>query len=211
MSADFEAVEGQLMHSGLVVFLWLAFVAALQFLSFDMLMLALVACGLLSGWYSGSRCRRLVKRIRFILLAIFILFAWFTPGEAIMTYWPSVSPTREGMMLAVEHAGRVLVVVFCVALLLQALPPQRLVGALYALLRPFECVGFPAGKVAVRTLLVLKLVESDRPRKWQTWLSTDGDDVHEPIPVAREPLGARDALAAVLAFLIIAGLLWLSR
>ncbi len=180
------------MHAGLSIFLWLVGVALLQFVARDTLIVAIVACGLVAMSYARTRCLRLLRRIRYLLLAIVVLFAGFTPGEAIFIDFPSLSPSREGLWLAVEHAGRVLAVVFCVAIMMEWLPSRRLVGALYALMRPFERVGFPAARVAVRTLLVLEHVDSDRKSDWRAWLGAADDSLHDPIRITREPMRAVD-------------------
>lgn len=189
-------------HPGLLLFTWLCIVSGLQFLDFSALMTAVALFGVLAFLSAPQRTRRLVKRIRFILIAIIVLFAGFTPGEAVFIDWPTLSPSREGVVLALEHAGRVLGVLFGVAMLLEWLSPPGLVAALYALLRPFERVGFPAAKVAVRTLLVLKLVEAEKPPRWQTWLSDDSNDLHDVIAVSRQRFGPYDY--ALMSALVIA-------
>lgn len=185
------------MHSGLLVFLWLVSVVWLQFLGTDGLAATLVASIVAAGLLAPVRSRRLVKRVRFILMAIVILFAGFTPGEAVLSAWPVLSPSREGVLLAFEHAARVVVVVLFVAMLMERLPPSRLVSALYALLRPFEVVGVPADRVAVRTLLVLRFVEAEKPPRWDHWIRDDSNDLHERIDVGRESFGVVDVAVAV--------------
>ncbi|MGL1832818.1 CbiQ family ECF transporter T component [Rhodocyclaceae bacterium SMB388] len=180
------------MHAGLLIFLWLTGVATLQVLELDWLLGAVLLCAVGALAYARARCLRLLRRIRFLLLAIVVLFAGFTPGEALFADWPSLSPSREGVWLAIEHAGRVLAVVFCVAMLMEHLPARRLVGGLYALLKPLERLGFPAARVAVRTLLVLEHVDARESVSWQSWLDDPVDDVHEPIRIVREPLRLTD-------------------
>lgn len=198
------------MHSGLQVFLWLAVVAGLQFLGILPLTAALCLSVVLGAVYAPQRSVRLVRRVRFIVLAIVILFAGFTPGEALLVDWPRLSPSREGVLLAYEHAARVLVVVLLVSLLLERMPPQRLIGAIHALMRPFGRLGFPADRVAVRTLLVLRFVEAESPPKWHEWISDDRNDLHEAIKVGREPFGVLDWLVlSLLAALALATVGWL--
>lgn len=182
------------MHSGLQLFLWLALVAGLQFLGLLPLTVALAVSAVLGFMFAPQRSVRLVRRVRFIVIAIVILFAGFTPGEAVLVDWPRLSPSREGLWLAYEHAARVIVVVLLVSLLLEHLPPQRLVGAIHALMRPLGRIGFPADRVAVRTLLVLRFVEAEKPPKWHEWISDDSNDLHESIEVGREPFGWVDRL-----------------
>lgn len=196
------------MHSGLLISLWLTGVAILQFLEPEYLLVAVALCAAGAVFFASTRCWRLVKRIRFLLLAIVILFAGFTPGEAVFIDWPGISPSWEGVNLAAEHGGRVLAVVFCVAMLMELLPAQRLVGGLYALVQPFRRVGFPAHRVAVRTLLVLEYVDSDEKVSWKTWLMEEPGQSHEPIQIPAERFARVDGAVLVLALLglVFAGL-----
>src|SRR5690606_13030995 len=104
-----------LMHSGLLLFLWFVAVASLQFLNVAALSVVFGLSAAAAFRFAPQRSWRLLKRIRFILLAIVILFAGFTPGEAVLVDWPAISPSREGVVLAYEHAVRVAVVVLFVA------------------------------------------------------------------------------------------------
>ncbi len=196
------------MHSGLLVFLWLLAVASLQFLDLGALTAVLAASAIATARFAPVRGKRLVKRVRFILIAIVILFAGFTPGEAVFIDWPSISPSREGVVLAYEHAARVLVVVLFVALLMEYLPAARLVGALHALLRPLHALGVPADRVAVRTLLVLRFVEAEKPPRWDHWISDDSNDLHEAIAVERQAFGSFDRFVIALLALGACVLLW---
>lgn len=195
------------MHSGLLIFLWLTGVAVLQFLEPGYLLVAVAAFASIAVGVARARCWRLVRRIRFLLLAIVILFAGFTPGEAVFIDWPGVSPSWEGVKLALEHLGRVLAVVFCVAILMELLPAQRLVGGLYALVQPFQRLGFPAHSVAVRTLLVLEYVDSEEKVSWKTWLMEESGQTHKPIQIPAERFGRTDGavLALTLLGLVLVG------
>lgn len=177
------------MHSGALILLWLIGVTLIQFVSPVSLLVLTMVLSVTAGFFCAERCMRLLRRIRFLLLAIIVVFAGFTPGEVLVTSWPELSPSREGVVLALEHAGRLLCVVFCVSILMQALPSNRLVGGLYALLRPFEVIGFPADRVAVRTLLVLNYVDTKGVDDWKAWLGDDEDALVPRIEVAREALG----------------------
>jgi energy-coupling factor transporter transmembrane protein EcfT len=194
------------MHSGLLILLWMAGLAFLQLLSLAALLSAVAGCTLAALALAPRRGWRLLKRVRFLLLAIVVLFGGFTPGEALFVNWPIVSPSREGAVLALEHAARIVAVVMCVAVLMERLPVHRMVSAIHALLRPFEAFGFPASRVAVRLLLVLRLVESGAPKGWQSWLHDVEDEPGEAIEVVRERLGMRD-VGAVAAFAVVIAVL----
>ena len=203
------------MHSGLVLLLWLAAVAAVQLLPPPALGVALAACALAAAALARARTWRLVRRIRVLLLAIAVLFAWFTPGEAAFLDWPRLGPTREGLALAALHAARLLAVVCAVGILLERLPLARLVGGLYALSRPLRGVGVAPERLALRLLLVLRYVEASPrgrgPVDWRHWLADEPANgataEMTPVVLARERLGLGEGLFAGALF---AGLLWWS-
>jgi len=197
------------MHTGLLILIWTSGVVVLQILPGKSLLFAVAASGLAALAFAPDRCRRLVRRVRFLLLAIVVFFAGFTPGEALFPDWPDFSPSRDGVLLAMQHAARLISVVFCVALLLERLPVNRLVSGLYALLRPVEVLGVPAGRLAMRLLLVLRYVEAGSPRGWTTWLDEPDDAPDEAIRIERDGFGAADLIVSALcvAAVVAAGVL----
>lgn len=203
------------MHSGLVLLLWLAAVAAVQLLPPLALGVAVAACALAAAALARARTWRLVRRIRVLLIAITVLFAWFTPGEAALLDWPRLGPTREGLALAALHAGRLLAVVCAVGILLERLPLARLVGGLYALSRPLRLAGVDPERLALRLLLVLRYVDASPrgqgPVDWRHWLAdespSDAAAEAAPVVLARERLGPGEGL---LAGALLGALLWWS-
>ncbi|MBR0566218.1 hypothetical protein J5J83_08830 [Azoarcus sp. L1K30] len=200
------------MHAGLILLLWIAGVASVQFVDVDTLSYLVVTSIVLVFLFARARGQRLFRRVKVLLLAILVLFAWFTPGEALLASVPLLSPTREGVTLALEHLGRLLVVVSCVALLLERLPADRLVSGLYALFRPASALGLSAQSLALRLLLVLRYVDDARIQQsggrrgrvqdWKQWLMA-ADEPVAPVHLVRERLGVLDGLVLAL----LAGLL----
>lgn len=208
------------MHSGFILFLWLLAVAGVHLLPPPALAFVVALALMLALTLARARSLRLLRRVRVLMIAIAVLFAWFTPGEAVFAGWPQLGPTREGVTLALLHAARLAAVVCAVALLLERLPVARLVGGLYALARPFTVLGLPAERLALRLLLVLRFVD-ETPRAgagqarvkfaagdWKHWLQDDdgGAADLQPVQLVRERFGAADRLCAVL--LVAALLIW---
>lgn len=198
------------MHAALVLVLWLFAVALLQFLAGTSLMVGAALCFVVAGLFARNRLFRLIRRIRFLLLAIAVLFAWFTPGQAAMVDLPLLSPTREGMQLAIEHAARLVGVVCCVAMLLEVLQPSRLVSGMQVLCRPLTLIGVQPERVALRLLLVLHYVETagDGVRDWKGWLRNGDDGPVESLYLSREVVGWPDRVVIVLMALVV--LAWLA-
>jgi energy-coupling factor transporter transmembrane protein EcfT len=202
------------MHAGSILFLWAAaalFVQradgwSLAASSAVSLVMALVCARL--------QCVRLLARIRVLLLAILVMFAWFTPGEAVFMDWPRASPSREGLLLALTHGSHLVALVCWVAILLGCLPADRLVSGLYALARPCEVLGLPAERIALRLLLVLRYTGTarcgERPwQDWKVWLNPPAAAGGETVQLTREHLSFRDIALPIMACILLA--LWWMR
>ena len=154
--------------------------------------------------------RRLVRRARFLLLTIGLLFVCGTPGEALLPWMGMLSPTAEGVSMAALHGGRLVLVIGLLALLLEFTTPDALVAGVYGLLKPFAAL--PRERVALRLMLVLQYAEEQkgqgRRRSWREWLDWlechDEADTTPSLHLHAAPLGRADfavlaALAAILA------------
>lgn len=196
------------MHPGAALFLWVALVILLQAVSgLALWLLAGLWVGV-AAWVSPSNLRRLGRRIRFLLLAVLILFAWMTPGQALVPFWTAFGPSREGAILAFEHGLRLVGVVALVALLLGRGGRDFVVSGLYALMAPCSLVGLSRDRLAIRLLLVLRNAE-DRPAGgWRHWLDSPMEvGETEPLHVRRIALRGRDwmVVAAALGLLALGG------
>lgn len=195
------------MHAGSTLFLWVVAVLFVQDAE-GWVLAALVAASLAVALLCArAQCLRLLTRVRFLLLAILALFAWFTPGEAVLMDWPRLSPSREGLLLALTHGGRLAAVVCWVAILVGRMPPDRLVSGLYALARPCGIFGLPAERIALRLLLVLRYAEAARGqhwRDWRGWLNPSTDSEGETVRLLRERLGVVDLILPLVASLALA-------
>lgn len=101
----------------------------------------------------------LFRRSRWLLLTLLILFGWLTPGTPL----PGLpGATEEGLLLAAENVGRLLVALSVVAILLTALSPVELVAGLRSLLLPLTLLGISRDRIAVRLALTLEEVEAAR-------------------------------------------------
>ncbi len=196
------------MHAGLLILLWLIGVAILQSLDGVALFVAVFCCAAAALYCAGAKCLRLLKRIRYLLAAIIVLFAFFTPGQALFIDFPRLSPSLEGIGLAAEQVGRILTVVCCVAVLMQHLSTNRLIGGIYALLRPFAALGVPTERIAVRIMLTLRNVDADIPHDWRRWLMAADADLPGGVKIAKERFSGADRL--VVAALAVLSIAWIA-
>jgi energy-coupling factor transporter transmembrane protein EcfT len=168
-------------------------------------LLVLVSAGTASV-FARLRFWRLLRRTRWLLLAIFSLFAWATPGVLLLPDIAAISPTIDGLILGATHLGRLVIVLASLAVLLQVTPSEELVGAFFSLLAPLGPFGVDRGRIAVRLLLVIEYVESAEPHTWRDWLEPSvASNTRSTIVLRQEPLSACDGVTLFLA-LVLGGL-----
>ena len=113
----------------------------------------LVASVLLLILHRSSRLWRDLWRLRWMLLAILILYAGFTPGDALWPALPGIS--RDGLLEGTRRAMVLVLVLQLVILLMETTPLPQLCAGLLLLARPFAFFGLPAAAFARRLALAL--------------------------------------------------------
>lgn len=146
-------------HPVSLILLWLALLVAATPRNGALLASVCLILVIWAGVSAPTHLRRLLRRSRWLLLTLFILFAWMTPGTPL--YWlPGAS--IEGVHLAAENAARLVLALVALALVLQALPSIELVAGIRSLLAPLDLLGLPRDRIAVRLALTLEEVEQAR-------------------------------------------------
>ena len=106
-----------------------------------------------------SHLRLLVRRSRWLLLTMLVMFGWLTPGTPLLNI-PGAS--QEGLLLAGDNVARLLIALSIVALILKALSPSELVAGMRSLLAPLALLKISRNRIAVRLALTLNEVETSR-------------------------------------------------
>jgi energy-coupling factor transporter transmembrane protein EcfT len=110
---------------------------------------------------------RLLRRTRWLLAVLLLTYAYALPGPAL---WPSLgwaSPGIEGLQQGALRAGRLVLMLVGLAVLLATTSRPRLIYGLYALARPLTWLGFDRRAFAVRLGLTLDYVEhAPKPAHW---------------------------------------------
>lgn len=151
---------------------------------------------LLALTLAGRRSRQLLRRLRWLFLAIVITLGWGTPGRLLVPDL-ALGPTLEGLREAGRASLHLAAMAACVAVLMQAMPLPRLAGGLHRLLNPFGGRAPGPDSFALRLQLVLAEIESGSHRQgWRHWLELAPADVESPLRVEHcPPLRASDHLA----------------
>jgi energy-coupling factor transporter transmembrane protein EcfT len=159
------------LHPTAALLVWLAAVLAVQFLGYTGL--GLLAAGLLLARPALWRAwLAYVRRARWLLLSLWLILAYNTPGEALADQaW---APTYEGVAEASLQAVRLVGMLGCLAWLFGLLGRDGLVSALAGLLRPLQGLGLDTMRLVVRLSLVLENLQV-APEKgaWKKMLAGD--------------------------------------
>lgn len=102
---------------------------------------------------------RVLRRARWLLLSLLLIYAFATPGEYWMGFPLPWQPTYEGMLAGVLQATRVVLMLAGLALLLATTTREQLIAGVYMLLRPMQVVGVAPERFAARLWLTLHYVE----------------------------------------------------
>lgn len=169
---------------------------------------AVVLCALA---FARREWLRVVRRLRYIFLALVILFAWQTPGVMIVPPLGALSPTWDGVRATLEPAARLLAVVSVVSLMLRGLSTEDWVNSLYILVQPLRVCGLSAERFAVRLRLVLDYI-GQRDLDWRNCLhemeAGPGDVPSQQTWPVRGLHGRDVCLLVALMIVLIGYLLW---
>lgn len=156
-------------HPASLLLVWLGFALGLQWLPAIWLLTAAAASILVAALLARERGLGLLRRSRWLLVSLLILYLLGTPGERLAGHWGDIGLTYEGLWQAGEQIARLLALLGSLAVLHHALGTRGLLAGIYWLLRPLPW----RAPTVVRLMLVLEFVEQDRQIRWRDWLSPE--------------------------------------
>lgn len=171
-------------------------------------MLQAAALGLLAALLAGfcwlkyaGLFRGVLRRSRWLLLTLLLIFAFTTPGEY-LPGWPiAMAPTYEGLREGGLQMLRLIIMLAGLALLLGSTPREAMMAGIHCLLRPLRLVGLPPERFTARLWLTLHYVEQAPVKHEHRWSMldrlehADPADSEQSIRLQMPPLTWRDALA----------------
>lgn len=104
---------------------------------------------------------RMLKRLRWLFLSIFIVYLFLTPGELL---WQGVlwGPTLEGLMQGTARVAVLVLFVAAVNILLVSTEQEAFLSAISWCLQPLSWFGLSHERLAVRIALTLETVSKVR-------------------------------------------------
>ena len=110
---------------------------------------------LMSAW-------EITRRMRWLFLSIFIIYAWLTPGQALalplMHSYETWLPTVEGITEGIMRALSLMLILIAVNMLLRCTTQQQLIMAIYWLAAPLHLLGVSRERISVRVALIVDIL-----------------------------------------------------
>jgi energy-coupling factor transporter transmembrane protein EcfT len=153
------------LHPAVSIYIWACLLAAAQMMQ----PYPLFALAVLVTLYAFVVCPRrfivLLKRTRWILLALLFIYAYTGQGAALCPQCGVFSPVAEGVREGALQIMRLLLTLAGLSVLLSMLTLTQFVSGLYTLLFPLTGLGLEREKLAVRLALTLHYAESMARKK----------------------------------------------
>lgn len=136
--------------------------------------------GALSLWallLHRARFIKLLRRVRLLILVLFVVTLLMTPGAALFPQW-GLYPTEEGIALGLTQLLRLVGMLATVSLLLDTTDDRSLAAGSLALLQPLAGTRHWPERAVARLLLVFHYLETaPKPRNLQDVLALAGADL----------------------------------
>ncbi|MCX7193385.1 MAG: hypothetical protein NTY60_07170 [Proteobacteria bacterium] len=162
------------LHPATQILIWCVLVTAVQFFPpSDLFMAGFVV--LLSAFVlSRYKFVQLVRRTRWIMFSLWLIYACTTPGLPLSESLGPFSPSLEGLQDGALQLTRLLIALAGLAMLLDRLHRQQLMAGLYSLFAPLQWLGLSRERLTVRLALTLHYAEVAvlRSQSWQDSLHT---------------------------------------
>lgn len=185
-------------HPATLLLAWAGFVLVLPLFSLTVLALLLIPLFAAALSLARARTLALLRRTRWLLLSLALLFAFATPGLMAPGPLGQLGLTEDGLLLAAEHLARLLLLLATLALLHETIGTEGLVSGLHWLLAPLDRWRGLRERIVVRLLLVVDFVESANFKGgWRDWLG-DTDVGPQRLGLVLRPSHWQDGLALLL-------------
>jgi energy-coupling factor transporter transmembrane protein EcfT len=156
-------------HPAVILLSWMLLAVAMQALHIKALMLVGVLLMAISFKVSANRLFVLLRRTRWIMFSLLLVYGYATPGAALWGQAGVFSPTLQGLADGLLQLFRLVFMLASLSVVLNVLSQQQLIGGLYTLAYPLRYVGWSRERIAVRLALTLLYAESSMKDTAADW------------------------------------------
>lgn len=151
------------MHPSIKILCVLVLAIAVHVPNYQVLSLMAALLTILLLYYRASGFLRMLRRVRWLLISMILIFAFNTPGEY-LPQWPfELAPTYEGLHAGLLQAVRLCMMLAGLALLLVTTNRENLMAGFFLLLYPLRFIKLHPERFAARLWLTLHYVDHAPP------------------------------------------------
>jgi energy-coupling factor transport system permease protein len=121
---------------------------------------AVITAWLLSRRLPSAKIWRLLWRLRWLYLSIFVLYGYFTPGQVVINSDLNWFPSTEGLNIALIKMALLIAIVLWADVWFGRLSRDQWVQGIYDFLRPFSWRGFNRERFVLRLLLTMEELQT---------------------------------------------------
>jgi len=187
-------------HPAVQILIWMTLSIMAQLMSAAGLSLMTALLFSVAAKLNSRQLFSLIRRTRWILFSLLLIYAYTTPGAAIVMELGRYSPTWEGLTDGVLQLGRLLSMLSGLAILLSLLSESQFISGIYALAYPLNWFGGSRERVAIRLALTLKYAEPtmrDTAADWKLAINNalqTPSEIEHHVVLDRHAFNAIDAL-----------------
>ena len=148
------------LHPSLRILALVLMVVSLPGLKLNHLLLLGVALGVMLLHFRISRFFVMMRRMRWLFLSIFLIYAYTTPGQYLLGFPLEVAPTYEGLHAGLLQIGRIALVIAGVAVLMATSSREVLMVGIYSIIKPLGLMGVSPERFTARLYLTLQYIET---------------------------------------------------
>ena len=206
------------LHPATAIVLWLFFVVWLEFVRPPALGVAALA---LLPWLQGATLTqflRYLRRTRWLLLSLLVIYAYTLPGENVSSMLGSFSPSVQGLQHGALRIARMILLLAALSILMTHITRTGLLLGIYRILRPLQWLGVDVERIAVRLWLTLHYAEAalGNMQKINMKQRLGALQLNEALPADAQPhielpdqtMGWTDYLCLLLALVVAIVTLW---
>lgn len=157
------------LHPATKILTWLVFAILIQLFNVLPLLAASFLLAALIFLCRATEFARLLRRTRWLLLSLLLIYGYASSGQALLPALGSLSPSREGILAGAMQAWRLAAMLAALSVMLAVTPRNDILSGLYLLLRPFRLVGVDVERIAARIWLTLYYAGQARPATLRDW------------------------------------------
>ena len=147
------------MHPSIKIFCVFVLAIAVHLLDYQALSAVAGVLSICLLYYRADGFLRMLRRLRWILASLILIFAFNTPGEYVL-HWPyELAPTYEGLYAGLMQAARLCIMLAGLSLLLATTNRENLMVGFFLLLYPLRYLKLSPERFAARLWLTLHYVD----------------------------------------------------